>query len=161
MYLKRIEKELKEFHDNCEKEEFDGIFAGPVDDSNMLEWEASITGPEESPYEGGNFNLRIFFPRDYPFRPFKVIFDTKIFHPNFSQYEGRNICCHSLSYLGDGWSWSPDITISKLLKDIQDLLKNPDPDTGCVNLEAAKLYKKDRYKFYQIAKEWTDKYAIE
>ena len=57
---KKIGKEMFKLN----REEPEGISIGPIDDSNILLWEASITGPENTPYEGGNFNLKIEFPRD-------------------------------------------------------------------------------------------------
>ena len=36
--------------------------AGPIDTKNMFEWRAEIVGPENSPYEGGVFELLITFP---------------------------------------------------------------------------------------------------
>lgn len=34
---------------------------GPIDESNYLEWEALVPGPEDSPYEGGVFVARLSF----------------------------------------------------------------------------------------------------
>lgn len=60
----------------------------------------------DSPYSGGVFFLSITFPTDYPFKPPKVSFQTKIYHPNINA--NGSIC---LDILRD--QWSPALTISK------------------------------------------------
>lgn len=79
--------------------------AGPVGD-DLYHWQASIMGPPDSPYAGGVFFLSIHFPTDYPFKPPKVAFTTKIYHPNING--NGNIC---LDILKD--QWSPALTISR------------------------------------------------
>lgn len=66
-----------------------------------------IMGPQgDSPYSGGVFFLAIHFPTDYPFKPPKVNFTTRIYHPNINS--NGSIC---LDILRD--QWSPALTISK------------------------------------------------
>ncbi|KAG8893149.1 Ubiquitin-conjugating enzyme E2 4 [Tulasnella sp. 408] len=79
--------------------------AGPSGD-NLFQWQATIMGPGDSPYAGGVFFLTITFPTDYPFKPPKVSFTTKIYHPNINA--NGSIC---LDILRD--QWSPALTISK------------------------------------------------
>ena len=147
--LKRIEKELKKFNE----EEPEGLTAGPPDDSDMFKWDASLTGPENSPFEGGTFNLSIEFPKDYPFKPPKVEFTTKVYHPNVKST--GTIC---LDILKD--AWSPDISVSQILIAIQNLLINPNIDHP-LEPDTAKLYTEDRAKYDETAKDWTEKYAKE
>jgi ubiquitin-protein ligase len=66
-----------------EKEETNGIFASPQE-HNILNWEAVIFGPEETPWEGGSFKLLIEFSEEYPNKPPMVKFITPIYHPNGS-----------------------------------------------------------------------------
>jgi ubiquitin-protein ligase len=69
--------------------------------------QATIMGPDDSPYAGGVFFLDIHFPADYPFKPPKVSFTTRIYHCNINANGG--IC---LDILKD--QWSPALTISKV-----------------------------------------------
>jgi ubiquitin-protein ligase len=77
-----------------------------TDDEKQFHWQATIMGPGESPYSGGVFFLAIHFPTDYPFKPPKVNFTTRIYHPNINS--NGSIC---LDILRD--QWSPALTISK------------------------------------------------
>merc|ERR1711985_146459 len=112
---------------------------------------ATIMGPEGSPYQGGVFFLNISFPADYPFKPPKVHFKTKIYHCNVNS-EGV-ICLDILKS-----QWSPALTIQKVLLSISSLLTDPNPSDPLVP-EIAQAYLKDRAKHDQTAREWVQKYA--
>ncbi|CAC5412713.1 UBE2D [Mytilus coruscus] len=148
MATKRLNKELLDIS-KCPPP---GISAGPIND-DMFTWEGMITGPDKSPYAGGAFFVRIMFPSDYPFKPPKVKFTTKIYHPNINGNSGE-ICLDLLRS-----QWSPALTISKLLLCITSLLTSPNPDDPLVP-DAAKLYKLDVKKYNKTAMEWTRKYAM-
>ncbi|XP_057588846.1 ubiquitin-conjugating enzyme E2 D4 isoform X4 [Hippopotamus amphibius kiboko] len=109
-------------------------------------------GPNDSPYQGGVFFLTIHFPTDYPFKPPKVAFTTKIYHPNINS--NGSICLDILRS-----QWSPALTVSKVLLSICSLLCDPNPDDPLVP-EIAHTYKADREKYNRLAREWTQKYAI-
>merc|ERR1712026_649067 len=109
-------------------------------------------GPADSPYAGGVFFLNITFPADYPFKPPKITFTTKIYHPNINA--NVNICLDILKS-----QWSPALTISKVLLSICSLITDPNPDDPLVP-DIARLYKTDRKKYESMAKEWTTKYAM-
>ncbi|KAI0398030.1 putative glutaryl-CoA dehydrogenase [Xylariaceae sp. FL0594] len=125
--------------------------AGPVGE-DLFHWQATIMGPTDSPYSGGVFFLAIHFPTDYPFKPPKVNFTTRIYHPNINS--NGSIC---LDILRD--QWSPALTISKVLLSICSMLTDPNPDDPLVP-EIAHVYKTDRSRYEATAREWTRKYAI-
>lgn len=58
-----------------------GIYAEPSE-TNCRHFFVKIAGPSDSPYEGGMFALELFLPDEYPMVPPKVLFRTKIYHPN-------------------------------------------------------------------------------
>ncbi|KRW99090.1 Ubiquitin-conjugating enzyme/RWD-like protein [Pseudocohnilembus persalinus] len=149
MASKRIAKELKEFMNNPPE----GFSGGPAEGSkDNFSWKAIIKGPSGSPYEGGNFGVNIHFPTDYPFKPPKINFTTKIYHPNINS--NGSICLDILQN-----EWSPALTIAKVLLSISSLLTDPNPDDPLVP-EIARLYKQDKVKYEVQAKEWTKKFAM-
>jgi ubiquitin-conjugating enzyme E2 D/E len=110
-----------------------------------------IIGPTKTPYEGGMFRLKIYFPVDYPFKSPKVIFTTKIYHPNINS--GGIICLDILKT-----QWSPALTISKVLLSICSLLNDPNPNDPLEPV-IAKQYVEDKAKYEDIARQWTLQYA--
>jgi ubiquitin-conjugating enzyme E2 D/E len=147
MSARRIQKEHKDIQtdapENCS--------AGPRE-NNIYIWDAMIIGPSASPFQGGVFKLEIHFPTDYPFKPPKVMFVTKVYHPNINAHGG--IC---LDILKD--QWSPALTISKVLLSICSLLTDPNPKDPLVP-DVANQYMQNRAAYEATAREWTLKYAM-
>jgi len=112
----------------------------------------TIMGPDDSPYHGGVYFLNIHFPADYPFKPPKINFTTKIYHCNINANGG--IC---LDILKD--QWSPALTISKVLLSICSLLTDCNPDDPLVP-EIANIYRSDRSAHDETARKWTKNYAM-
>jgi ubiquitin-conjugating enzyme E2 A len=108
---------------------------------NIAHWEALITGPIDSPYEGALFKLNIKFCEGYPFKAPNVYFVSKIYHPNISN-DGR-ICVDILSS-----NWSPANTINTLILSIISLLVDPNPDSP-LNSDAAHYYKTNKREYYK------------
>ena len=114
---KRINTELKNITKDLHGS---NITAGPSG-SDIYHWKAIITGPSDTPYAGGLFYLDIHIPEDYPFKPPKVSFTSKIYHCNINS-NGTIF----LDILID--EWGPALTISSVLLSILSLLSNPKPD---------------------------------
>uniref|UniRef100_A0A914WW25 UBC core domain-containing protein n=1 Tax=Plectus sambesii TaxID=2011161 RepID=A0A914WW25_9BILA len=143
----RLKKELSDI----QKEPPAGCSAGPIND-DLFHWQATIQGPQDSPYKDGVFFLTIDFPIDYPFKPPKVLFKTLIYHPNIDK--AGNICLDILKS-----QWSPALTVSKLLLSISSLFCDPNEDYHLVP-EIGQMYVNNREKFNRIAREWTLKHAV-
>jgi len=146
MSLRRVQIEYNEIL----KESPQMYSASPIND-NIFNWQGKLLGPEDSPYEGGIFYLDIHFPKDYPFKPPKINFTTRIYHPNINANGG--ICLDILKE-----QWSPALTISKVLLSICSLLNDPNPDDPLVS-EIALVYKTNYPLFVDKAKQWTEKFA--
>ncbi|XP_070546145.1 ubiquitin-conjugating enzyme E2 Z-like [Ptychodera flava] len=94
------------------------------DKDDITKVHALITGPFDTPYEGGFSHFLIRFPPDYPIRPPRVKLittgDGKVrFNPNL--YRNGKVC---LSILGtwSGPAWSPAQSLSSVLISIQSLM---------------------------------------
>lgn len=104
-----------------------------ADETNSVLWKAVITGPGNTPYEGGCFLFDIYFGADYPSRPPKVLIRTTgggsvRFNPNL--YNDGKVCLSLLGtwQAGKGESWSGEYsTILQVLVSIQSLILVDEP----------------------------------
>ena len=108
---KRIQKEIQRLG----KDAPPGISIAPTPD-NYRYFQIVVAGPSDTPYEGGIFKLEMFLTKEYPMKPPKCRFLTKIYHPNVDKL-GR-IC---LDVLKD--KWTPALTISRVCLSIQLLMQ--------------------------------------
>jgi len=117
--LPRIRRDLLEI---C-REAPDGIFVLP-DEEDMTKIHVVITGPPDTPYEGGFFYFILHCPSNYPAGPPKATLLTTgsgrvRFNPNL--YRNGKVC---LSILGtwSGPGWSPALSLLSVLLSIQSLM---------------------------------------
>ena len=132
---RRIQQELKEARTNQNSK----IQWDLKDSSNNKKWEASIIGPEGTPYHGFKLTLNITLPDNYPFSPPQVCFTSDIWHPNVGT--SGNIC---LDILKD--KWTPALKLSAVLLSISSLLNDPYPASP-LNEEAARQYISNREEY--------------
>ena len=150
------ERRLKREFNNFIKDPPSNCSGGPVTNKinnvDYYKWNATITGPQQSPYENGIFNLEIIFPINYPFKPPCITFKTPIYHPNISKK--GTICLDILKE-----HWSPALTISKVLLSICSLLTDPNPDDP-LRPEVADLYNNNKIEYDLNARNHTYEYAM-
>ena len=64
---------MKEYNE-LQRNPLTGCSAYIIDGEDICNWEGWIAGPEDSPYEGGIFFLKIELPKDYPLKPPEIYF---------------------------------------------------------------------------------------
>jgi ubiquitin-conjugating enzyme E2 D/E len=119
---------------------------------DLFKWNATVLGPEDSPYKSGVFNLQINLPTDYPFRSPDVVFLTKVYHPNVKSDTGE-ICADLLKE-----QWKPSLNLKWVLTIIKGMLEAPSIESP-LEAEIAAQLKSDPKMFEKTAAEWTRKYA--
>merc|ERR1712054_458260 len=117
--FKRLNKELKAFQTSP----VEWCSVRLEDESSMLKWKATISGPDDSPYAGGMFTMSIEIPPEYPFKPPALTFDTKVYHPNIKKSDGQ-VCQDILRK-----DWSPQLKIKDVLMTVRHLLREPSIDS--------------------------------
>ncbi|RYR75385.1 hypothetical protein Ahy_A02g010038 [Arachis hypogaea] len=154
----------------------------------MQEFYVHFNGPNESPYHGGVWKVRVELPDAYPYKSPSIGFVNKIYHPNVDEMSG-SVCLDVINQ-----TWSPmfgnDIfrqasektcgfiqfqfalfgslsyvkicTFPDLVNVFEvflpQLLLYPNPSDP-LNGEAAALMMRDRASYDQRVKEYCEKYA--
>lgn len=122
----RVAREIRSILDSKPE----GIRLIPNED-DITDIRAVIDGPVGTPYEGGQFKMKLVLGRDFPQAPPKGYFLTKIFHPNVSST--GEICVNTLKR-----DWDPSHGINHVLIVVKCLLINPNPESA-LNEEAGMM----------------------
>lgn len=144
--FRRVAKEVR----NLVREPIEGVKL-KVDDENLTDIQAEIYGPEDTPYEGGVFRIKLVLSDTFPAQPPKGFFLTPIFHPNVGP--SGEICVNTLKR-----DWSADHKLKHILIVIRCLLIHPNPDSA-LNEEAGHLLRTDYQAFSNKAKLLTNIHA--
>eukprot|EP01115_Flamella_aegyptia_P002441 TRINITY_DN136501_c0_g1_i1.p1 TRINITY_DN136501_c0_g1~~TRINITY_DN136501_c0_g1_i1.p1 ORF type:complete len:217 (+),score=54.03 TRINITY_DN136501_c0_g1_i1:36-686(+) len=124
--LRKIMSEMMDLTQNP-PEDIKVIF----NDEDISDIQAILNGPAGTPYEGGQFKVRLRLGNEFPKVPPKGYFLTKIFHPNVSA--SGDICVNTLKK-----DWKEDLGIKHILLTIKCLLIVPNPESA-LNEEAGRL----------------------
>lgn len=133
---RRLAKELQDIRGSGQKS-FRDI---SVDDSNILCWQGLIV-PDCAPYNKGAFRIEINFPAEYPFKPPKITFKTKIYHPNID--EKGQVCLPIISTE----NWKPATKTDQVIQSLVALVNEPEPDHP-LRSDLAEEFARDKKKFH-------------
>merc|ERR1712179_161249 len=142
---RRLQKELGDLRKSAAKS-FRDI---QVDESNMLVWQGLLV-PDNAPYNKGAFLIDIVFPAEYPFKPPKVSFRTKIYHPNID--EKGQVCLPIVS----AENWKPATKTDQVIQALVNLVNDPEPEHP-LRADLAEEFTKDKKKFFKNAEDFTKK----
>jgi len=101
--------------------------------SNILTWYYIVTGPENTPYEGGLYFGKLVFPRDFPFKPPAIYMIT----PNGRFKVNQKLCLSISDFHPD--TWNPAWSVSTILTGLLSFMVETTPTSGsCETSEATK-----------------------
>ncbi|XP_019402703.1 PREDICTED: ubiquitin/ISG15-conjugating enzyme E2 L6, partial [Crocodylus porosus] len=122
-----------------------------VDDTNVLLWKGLLV-PDSPPYNKGAFRIEISFPPEYPFKPPKITFKTKIYHPNVD--EKGQVCLPIIS----AENWKPATKTDQVIQALISLVNKPEPDHP-LRADLADEFTQDPKRFMRNAEDHTRKFS--
>jgi ubiquitin-conjugating enzyme E2 L3 len=118
---------------------------------NILQWSGLLL-PDNEPYNKGAFKISVDFPAEYPFKPPKITFLTKIYHPNID--EKGQVCLPIIA----PENWKPATKTEQVITSLLSLVNTPEPDHP-LRADLAEEYMKEKKKFFKNAEDYTKKHA--
>ena len=140
-----------------------GCSFGLEDPNNFNQWKVTMLGPQNTPYQGGLFVIKVLFPPNYPSKGAEFRFINKIYHLNVDWKNKESLGHICLSSLNE-WATTGRVKakscygVKQALFDIFCLFYNQGVESPYDDA-IAKQYKDNRPEFDALAKEWTAKYA--
>ena len=159
-----INRLKKEFMLCSNDEELKGIGCTFMfEPNNYFAWRVTLKGPENTPYEGGTFTIRITFPYNYPKKGPEFRFLNKIYHLNVDFVDKDKLGHICLNYLNE-WKTTGKVVekscygVKQALIDIFCLFYNQNIKSA-YNEHMAEEYQTNVNQFNAKAKNYTQQYA--
>ena len=131
----------------------EGIKVTLPDPNDMTKLDVEFIGPADTPYAGGHFHFLITLDAEkFPHQAPKVVFKTKIYHPNIEIATGE-ACIDIIQ--GD---WRPNVKLTRVIDESIQLLKTPNP-AHTIEPVIASQFTNDYPAFARTAQQWTQQYA--
>ena len=124
-----------------------GVAIAPTEDNVMI-WNITIDGPEGTPFIGGKFVVNLDFSDNYPFKPPKIKFMTKIYHPGVKTDTGE-ICTLAIDQ-----NWVPTLNAKFVIEAILTVLQTPNAENA-QEISIAQVWQSNRNQWEATAAEWT------
>ncbi|KAL8150421.1 hypothetical protein V2J09_020229 [Rumex salicifolius] len=122
-------------------------------DDGMQEFFVEFHGPNNSPYQGGVWKIKVELPDAYPYKSPSIGFINKIYHPNVDEMSG-SVCLDVINQ-----TWSPMFDLVNVFEVfLPQLLLYPNPSDP-LNGDAAALMMRDKASYELRVKEYCEKYA--
>uniref|UniRef100_A0A8R1HME2 Ubiquitin-conjugating enzyme E2 J2 n=1 Tax=Caenorhabditis japonica TaxID=281687 RepID=A0A8R1HME2_CAEJA len=116
---------LKKDYMKLLKEPVPFMKAAPLE-TNILEWRYIIIGAPKTPYEGGIYQGKLLFPKDFPFKPPAILMIT----PNGRFQTNTRLCLSISDYHPD--TWNPAWTVSTIITGLMSFMNDTQPTLGSI-----------------------------
>lgn len=125
-----------------------------IDDS-IQQFHVIFKGPEDTPYAGGTWKVRVELPDQYPIKSPSIGFVNKMYHPNIDENSG-SVCLDVINQ-----TWSPMFGLLNIFENfLPHLLRYANPSDP-LNTEASNLMTKDEQRYNEVVKRYVKEYALE